>query len=109
MRPVAPGAWAPNVHTGIAIAGAAAGICCRLFFVNSASNATRSLALIACHSLSAGKPSPNADAANLAEVRPTREEVRRAIIDGRPGMPKGLVGGDDVDRVADYVVQKTAG
>ncbi len=63
----------------------------------------------ACHSLSAGKPSPNADAANLAEVRPTREEVRRAIIDGRPGMPKGLVGGDDVDRVADYVVQKTAG
>jgi len=62
----------------------------------------------ACHSLSAGKPSPNADAANLAEVRPTREEVRRAIIDGRPGMPKGLVGGDDVDRVADYVVEKTA-
>jgi hypothetical protein len=34
--------------------------------------------------------------------------VRRAIIDGRPGMPKGLVGGDDVDAVADYVVQKTA-
>jgi len=33
--------------------------------------------------------------------------VRRAIIDGRPGMPKGLVGGDDVDKVAAYVVQKT--
>jgi cytochrome c551 len=63
----------------------------------------------ACHSLAAGKPSPNADAANLAEVHPTREQVRRAIIDGRPGMPKGLVGGDSVDRVADYVVQKTGG
>jgi mono/diheme cytochrome c family protein len=62
----------------------------------------------ACHSITAGKPSPNTDAANLADVRPTREEVRRAIIDGRPGMPKGLVGGDDVDAVADYVVQKTA-
>jgi cytochrome c551 len=61
----------------------------------------------ACHSLAAGKPSPNASAANLAEVRPTREQVRRAVIDGRPGMPKGLVGGDDVDKVAGYVVQKT--
>ncbi len=61
----------------------------------------------ACHSLTAGKPSPNPDAANLAEVHPTREEVRRSIIDGRPGMPKGLVGGDDVDKVADYVLQKT--
>jgi cytochrome c551 len=61
----------------------------------------------ACHSLTARKPSPNTNAANLAEVRPTREEVRRAIIDGRPGMPKGLVGGDEVDKVAAYVVQKT--
>ena len=57
----------------------------------------------ACHSLAAGKPSPNPDAANLAE------EVRRAVIDGRPGMPKGLVGGDDVDAVAAYVVKKTGG
>ncbi len=29
------------------------------------------------------------------------------MIDGRPGMPKGLVGGDDVDEVAAYVVKKT--
>jgi mono/diheme cytochrome c family protein len=63
----------------------------------------------ACHSLTAGKPSPNTNAANLAEVHPTREEVRRAIIDGRPGMPKGLVGGDSVDQVAAYVVKKTSG
>ena len=62
----------------------------------------------ACHSLTAGKPSPNTNAANLAELHPTREEVRRAIIDGRPGMPKGLVGGDSVDQVADYVVKKSA-
>jgi cytochrome c551 len=63
----------------------------------------------ACHSLAAGKQSPNPDAANLAEVHPTREQVRRAVIDGRPGMPKGLVGGDSVDKVAAYVVQKTSG
>jgi cytochrome c551 len=63
----------------------------------------------ACHSLVAGKPSPNTNASNLAETHPTREEVRRAVIDGRPGMPKGLVGGDSVDKVADYVVQKTSG
>jgi mono/diheme cytochrome c family protein len=62
----------------------------------------------ACHALAPGKPSPNPDAANLADVRPTREEVRRAVIDGRRGMPKGLVGGDDVDTVAAYVVEKTA-
>ena len=62
----------------------------------------------ACHSITAGKPSPNTNAANLADVHPTREEVRRAIIDGRPGMPRGLVGGDEVDAVADYVVQKTS-
>jgi mono/diheme cytochrome c family protein len=62
----------------------------------------------ACHSLAPGKPSPNPDAPNLADVRPTREQVRRAVIDGRPGMPKGLVGGDNVDEVADYVVEKTA-
>ena len=57
----------------------------------------------ACHSLTAGKPSPNTNAANLAEVHPTREEVRRAIIDGRPGMPKGLLGGSDVDMIAAYL------
>jgi cytochrome c551 len=63
----------------------------------------------ACHALAPGKPSPNPDAPNLSDVRPTREEVRRAVIDGRPGMPKGLIGGDEVDKVADYVVEKTAG
>jgi cytochrome c551 len=61
-----------------------------------------------CHALAPGKESPNPDAPNLSDVRPTREEVRRAIIDGRPGMPKGLVGGDTVDKIADYVLQKTA-
>ena len=63
----------------------------------------------ACHSLTAGTPSPNTNAANLAELHPTHEEVRRAIIDGRPGMPKGLVGGDSVDQVAAYVVKKSSG
>jgi len=35
------------------------------------------------------------------------EQVRRAVIDGRPGMPKGLLGGDDVDSIAAYVVART--
>jgi hypothetical protein len=30
-----------------------------------------------------------------------------AVIDGRPGMPKGLLGGDDVDSIAAYVVART--
>ena len=60
-----------------------------------------------CHALLPGRHSPDVAAPNLWDVHPTLEQVRRAIIDGRPGMPKGLVGGDDVDRVAAYVVEKT--
>jgi hypothetical protein len=46
-------------------------------------------------------------AKNLWDVHPTREQVRRAVIDGRPGMPKGLLGGDDVDAIAAFVVART--
>jgi mono/diheme cytochrome c family protein len=60
-----------------------------------------------CHALAQGKPSPDVDAKNLWEVHPTREQVRRAVIDGRRGMPKGLLGGDDVDAIAAYVVTRT--
>ncbi len=60
-----------------------------------------------CHALAPGKLSPDVDAKNLADVHPTREQVRRAVIDGRPGMPKGLLGGDDVDAIAAYVVART--
>jgi mono/diheme cytochrome c family protein len=60
-----------------------------------------------CHALAPGKPSPDVAARNLWDVHPSLEQVRRAVIDGRPGMPKGLVGGDDVDAVAAYVVEKT--
>ncbi len=62
----------------------------------------------ACHALAPGKASPDVAAPNLYDVHPTREQVRRAVIDGRPGMPKGLVGGDNVDEVAAYVVRRTA-
>ena len=34
---------------------------------------------------------------------PMVEQVRRAIIDGRQGMPKGLLGGADVDQIARYL------
>ena len=61
-----------------------------------------------CHGVSADAKTPDPNAANLlaADPRPDVEQVRRAIIDGRPGMPKGLVGGDDVDLIAQYLAGK---
>jgi mono/diheme cytochrome c family protein len=61
----------------------------------------------ACHAIAPGRQSPDVTAPNLAVVRPGLEQVRRAVIDGRPGMPKGLLGGDDVDSIAAYVVGRT--
>jgi mono/diheme cytochrome c family protein len=61
----------------------------------------------ACHAIAPGRQSPDVTAPNLAVVRPGLEQVRRAVIDGRPGMPKGLLGGDDVDSIAAYVVART--
>jgi mono/diheme cytochrome c family protein len=61
-----------------------------------------------CHSLALARPSPNPRAPNLAQVRPSVEQVRRAVIDGRRGMPKGLLGGADVDEIAAYVAETTS-
>ena len=44
-----------------------------------------------------------AGAPNLLAGSYTVEQVRRAVIDGRKGMPKGLLGGGDVDEIADYI------
>ncbi len=60
-----------------------------------------------CHAIAPGRRSPDVAAANLSDVRPGLEAVRRAVIDGRPGMPKGLLGGADVDSIAAYVVART--
>jgi mono/diheme cytochrome c family protein len=60
-----------------------------------------------CHAIAPGRRSPDVAAANLGDVHPSLEAVRRAVIDGRPGMPKGLLGGDDVDSIAAYVVART--
>jgi mono/diheme cytochrome c family protein len=60
-----------------------------------------------CHAIAPGRQSPDVNAANLADVHPRLEQVRRAVIDGRPGMPKGLLGGSDVDAIAAYVVART--
>jgi mono/diheme cytochrome c family protein len=59
----------------------------------------------ACHGVSATAKTPVLKARNLLDPanRPTLQEVRRAIIDGRPGMPKGLLGGSDVDQIAAYL------
>jgi mono/diheme cytochrome c family protein len=61
----------------------------------------------ACHGVAAGSAAPDPRAGNLlaAAHRPDRERVRRAVIDGRPGMPAGLLGGGDVDLIADYLSQ----
>jgi mono/diheme cytochrome c family protein len=61
----------------------------------------------ACHGVAAGSAAPDPRAGNLlaAAHRPDREQVRRAVIDGRPGMPKGLLGGEDVDQIAAYLSQ----
>ncbi|MGZ4430500.1 MAG: c-type cytochrome [Gaiellales bacterium] len=56
----------------------------------------------ACHGVP-GRPAPDPRARSLFGMKLTREQVRRAIIDGRPGMPKGLLGDGDVDQVADYL------
>jgi mono/diheme cytochrome c family protein len=61
----------------------------------------------ACHAIAPRKQSPDVNARNLWDVHPGIEQVRRAVIDGRPGMPKGLLGGDDVDSIAAYVVART--
>ena len=61
----------------------------------------------ACHGVGPGSAAPDRRAGNLlaAAHRPGREEVRRAVIDGRPGMPAGLLGGHDVDLIAEYLSQ----
>jgi mono/diheme cytochrome c family protein len=60
-----------------------------------------------CHAIAPGRRSPDVAARNLSDVHPSIEQVRRAVIDGRPGMPKGLLGGDDVDSIAAYVAART--
>jgi mono/diheme cytochrome c family protein len=60
-----------------------------------------------CHAIEQGALSPDVNAKNLADAHPSYQLVRRAVIDGRPGMPKGLLGGDDVDAIAAYVIAKT--
>jgi mono/diheme cytochrome c family protein len=59
----------------------------------------------ACHGVSADAKTPVTNAQNLLDPtnRPQLEQVRRAIIDGRPGMPKGLLGGSDVDQIAAWL------
>jgi mono/diheme cytochrome c family protein len=62
-----------------------------------------------CHGISAAAQTPVAAAPNLLAGDYTVEQVRRAVIDGRKGMPKGLLGGSDVDQIADYIAHHRAG
>jgi mono/diheme cytochrome c family protein len=56
-----------------------------------------------CHGVSANATPPDPAASNILANPPSVERVRRAVIDGRPGMPPGLLGGSDVDQIAAYV------
>ena len=62
-----------------------------------------------CHGVSAAAQTPVAEAPNLLAGSYTVEQVRRAVIDGRKGMPKGLLGGGDVDEIADYIAHHGEG
>jgi mono/diheme cytochrome c family protein len=64
-----------------------------------------------CHGVSASAQTPVPEAPNLLAGSYTVEQVRRAEIDGRKGMPKGLLGGNDVDQIAGYIAhhRKDAG
>ncbi len=58
-----------------------------------------------CHGVSATAKTPDPNVDNLLDPahRPGYQQVRRAIIDGRKGMPKGLLGDGDVDQLAKYL------
>jgi mono/diheme cytochrome c family protein len=56
-----------------------------------------------CHGVSADATPPDPAAPNILANPPSLEDVRRAVIDGRRGMPPGLLGGSDVDQIAAYV------
>jgi mono/diheme cytochrome c family protein len=60
----------------------------------------------ACHGIGPDSPTPVESAPNLFTRHYTAEQVRRAVIDGRKGMPKGLLGGTDVDEIAHYVAEQ---
>jgi len=62
-----------------------------------------------CHGISADAAPPLAAAPNILAGGYEVEQVRRAIIDGRSGMPKGLLGGHDVDDIAAYIAGKGGG
>jgi mono/diheme cytochrome c family protein len=61
-----------------------------------------------CHAIAQGGLSPVVAAPNLYDLHPTRTQIVNAVAHGRPGMPRRLVTGDDLERVIDYVLQETA-
>ena len=62
-----------------------------------------------CHGVSADAAPPVTEAPNILAGGYAVEQVRRAVIDGRPGMPKGLLGGHDVDEIAAYLASRGGG
>ena len=62
-----------------------------------------------CHGVSADAAPPVPAAPNILAGGYQVEQVRRAVIDGRQSMPKGLLGGHDVDEIAAYIAGKGGG
>jgi mono/diheme cytochrome c family protein len=59
-----------------------------------------------CHSIDPAEPSPALAAPNLGEHPPSAERIRRAVSEGLPGMPAGLVGDDELDELVAYVRER---
>jgi mono/diheme cytochrome c family protein len=56
-----------------------------------------------CHALAPGKPSPAVAAPNLGDHPPSAAQLRRAVLDGLPGMPKDLAGESDLPALGQYI------
>jgi mono/diheme cytochrome c family protein len=61
-----------------------------------------------CHAIAKGALSPVVAAPNLYDLHPTRAQITDAVAHGRPGMPRRLLAGDDLEHVIDYILQETA-
>jgi mono/diheme cytochrome c family protein len=61
-----------------------------------------------CHALAPGALSPVAAAPNLSTLQPTRAEIEDAVKNGRPGMPRRLAQGENLDQIVNYILQETA-
>ncbi len=61
-----------------------------------------------CHAIAKGDLSPVAAAPNLYDLHPSREQIADAVAHGRPGMPRRLLVGGDLEQAIEYILQETS-